>query len=941
MSFVQRLLHAPPAVSRLTLVGRAGTTWLLSLTSLAVLAISVLESSNGLLRPLDRWLYPILVGISALSAFAVQHGSMPHALGLRLVSLLGSLYLGIGVSVDLLTGRVPTLYDMATLMPWLLIAHVMLFATYRAPVALVMSGALSLSLLPLLLWPGLPPATADILGVLAANGMVAQGLMTGMLYAVSLQFAHLAMADAALHPRDEPITVRELMLRRRQERRRLEALAERADAAAREQERELLSMLRAFPGYVMRVDPDGRISQINARLAAAYGRKPAELIGLHLEEVVGLEGWKQARLRQTTVRVGGQPIVFELSLSSPSGHELRLLFTQYAVSDENGQPSMAFYQVGLDVTEHRQTQRALEQTLAQLDALFEALPLPTGMKDVEGRYVRVNRALCELMRLKPSEILGRTAREFVSAENVKAHEGTDRAAIETRQVQSYAVAHRPADIDRVDMMVHKAAVFTASGEHAGMVTTIVDLTEINRAARLMQQAREAAESANAAKSAFLATMSHEIRTPMNGVIGMAEILLHSPLSPDQAKSVHTVRDSAQGLLALLDGILDFSKIEAGKLELDCAPLEPRALVQSTAAMMEAHARARGVHLLWHVQDRVPQRLLGDEMRLRQVLNNLVSNAVKFSGGQPHRDGRVSVALTMAEASLSLEVGDNGIGMDEATQSRIFEPFVQAEASTTRRFGGSGLGLAITRRLVDLMGGRIELRSEPEVGSTFRILLPLRAQGDLLAVGRGAAAAAGVQDAPATPPQAGAPWLTRSSGPAAAEARAADVASAPSPPPAISILKRTARPGIILVAEDEPVNRMVLLRQLELLGHQTEVAVDGAQALQMWQLNRYDLLLTDLHMPMMDGYALAREIRAREAAGSAADQRMPILALTANALQGEEGRALAAGVDEYLTKPIRMQELQQVLARWLVVEPGSGRADGAAAPDQHRDSALPL
>ncbi|AYH42143.1 CHASE domain-containing protein [Azoarcus sp. DN11] len=556
-----------------------------------------------------------------------------------------------------------------------------------------------------------------------------------------------------------------------------------------------------------------------------------------------------------------------------------------------------------------------------------------------------------------------------------------------------------------------------------------DMTEPHQTAQRLrelnvelQRASADAEQASRAKSAFLATMSHEIRTPMNGVIGLVDVLSRTGLTEEQADLVKTVRESSTSLLGILDDVLDFSKIEAGRLEIVRTPVVVEDLVESLCSSLAPLAARQGVDLSVFVAPDIPERVLADETRLRQVLYNLVGNGIKFSAGRPELRGDVAVRARVAQAEplhLSFEVSDNGIGIAQERIAHLFTQFTQAEASTTRRFGGTGLGLAITKRLVSLMDGRIEVRSAPEAGSVFTVTLPFDAveaagqrelpqlegiecilvcrddHGPALADVRSylehagarvhlapdadaaerlsgrlagvcvlveCSAGAGAPPAAGEAPPCGLRRLRISRGrrrhvrvvdagtvsvdgdalrrrtllravavaagresPDAVPVQAAPAAiESKAAPPAIADARASGR--LILIAEDDPVNQKVILQQLALLGHAAEVAGDGAQALQMWREGRYALLLTDLHMPGMDGYELVRTIRAEEAGRG----RMPILALTANALRSEARRAQEGGMDEYLTKPIQLQLLKDALERWLPHEAAAPAVDAPAA-----------
>ena len=545
-----------------------------------------------------------------------------------------------------------------------------------------------------------------------------------------------------------------------------------------------------------------------------------------------------------------------------------------------------------DITARKRAETELRVSEERYRIFIEESPDPTFSFSMDGRYTLVNQAFARGTGKKVADIVGKTIWDVFPKEEAQKRYAVLEGVMKSGVAKTFDVRVPRANGDR-----YYVTTVTPIKDDAGRVLSIIcsskDITERKEAEqRLEATTRDLQEStalANAlateakaasnAKSEFLANMSHEIRTPMSGVIGMTRLLLDTALTPRQHHYAERIRSSGEALLAIINDVLDFSKLEAAKVAFERIPFSLGDVLEKAADLFGNLAAEKGLALHTELDPALPASLLGDPQRLGQVVNNLVSNAVKFTIAGEIRLGASLREQTASEATVELTVRDTGLGISADQQERIFTAFTQADASTTRRFGGTGLGLAISRRLVTLMGGELSVASTPGEGSVFTLVLtlPLAAAGEH--------------------PQA---------------------PSAPSPPH----LRFTG--ARVLVAEDHEINREILLELLRQAGVEAEVARTGREALEKVHAGDYELVFMDVQMPEMDGRDATRAIRNLSILRT---REVPIVAMTAHAVAGDREKSLEAGMNDHLTKPLEPSALSATLSRWLAhrLEDDAGQA----------------
>jgi PAS domain S-box-containing protein len=543
-----------------------------------------------------------------------------------------------------------------------------------------------------------------------------------------------------------------------------------------------------------------------------------------------------------------------------------------------------------DVTAHRTRDEAQARALEEFQSLLAAAPAALAV--IRDRViVRCNQAMTRLFGYETGELNGASMRVlFADDESYEWNTRRDHLALSRSKVVRHEQEFVRKDGERFTALIAACATSPDSQE---IVLSVTDITVQIELAQALAQAKEAADSANRAKSAFLATMSHEIRTPMNAALGMLELLSLSTLLPEQRAMVDEIQYSANTLLRLIDDILDFSRVEAGQLEVRPEPVSLRDVARQAIAAHASHAARKMLSVRLEVADTLSDGHVADALRILQILSNLLGNAIKFTKA----GGHIAVRIGAPERADGRErvrfaVSDSGIGIAPEDLERMFAPFVQLEGGGGRRLGGAGLGLSICKRLVAAMGGGIEVESEPGRGTTiaFELNLPLAPADAILAK----------------------PWRRTSAG-------------SPEGAPQSAAPAQTSRGPKVLIVEDHPASLKLLLMQAAMLGYQADGATDGFEALEKWKAGSYAAIVTDCQMPRMDGFQLAREIRRLEGERPQATP-IPIIACTANAFEGDVKECFAAGMTDFLSKPLRLEDFGRKLMAATGVAP-------AAAPQQ--------
>jgi PAS domain S-box-containing protein len=665
-----------------------------------------------------------------------------------------------------------------------------------------------------------------------------------------------------------------------------------AEDSLRRSEEQFQQLVNHITDVFWVASPDfGTFHYVSPGYETIWGRSPAALRADAGQWVAAIVTEDRGRVLLAFAALGREEskISIEYRIACPGG-EIRWIHDRGFEVREEGGGLIRLAGVATDITLRKEAELALLDSKQMLRSTLNALSARIAILDERGVILETNTAWAGFPPMPgvPERDFGIGADYLGLCESSRCFctgRGAE-AAAGIRKVMagecSESVLEYPTRLgEETRWFLMRVTRFAGPGPLC-VVVAHQDITVRKRTEEALELARVAADAANRAKSDFLATMSHEIRTPMNGVLGFAELLRSTSLDEVQTRFVDTIQGSGQTLLRLINDILDFSKIEAGRMRVEALPFDLPGVVQEVAGLLSPQARAKNLYLRVQFDAELPRRFIGDPTRLRQVLLNLIGNALKFT-----RSGGVTIQLLGIPGSVPgvrCEVTDTGIGIPADKQAGLFTLFTQADSSTTRQYGGTGLGLAIARRLVELMGGSIGLVSEPGKGSTVWFTL--------------AGPASDQQGAPQNL------WSTPQ-----------DEKVEVTLPPLLS----SKIPLRVLVVEDDLINQQLVVHLVENLGCEVEVAGNGIEAVALAGGQPYALIFMDCRMQEMDGFEATRRIRSAERIG----RRTPIVAVTASVLPGQREKCLAAGMDDFIEKPIQVEALERALRKWTAV-PGSGQ-----------------
>ncbi|HEX9656910.1 MAG TPA: PAS domain S-box protein [Bacteroidota bacterium] len=636
------------------------------------------------------------------------------------------------------------------------------------------------------------------------------------------------------------------------------------------------------PEGIVLLDNEDRVVRVNKEFTRMFGYSMNEAEGKAINELISPLELRGEALRVTQQVSQGLQVSFETVRCRKDGTRFDVSILGTPIN-QGLDKTASVYGIYRDISDRKEIEDALHQSEHLFRTVVENLAEGLLITEFDDSILYANPRLALITGYEVEEMIGKQTHKLFTDES-------EWPAAERRNGEraqgiggSYEMRLRRKDGTLIWVLVNAAPFVNAENEIIGTFGAVTDITERKASQEDLIEARERALEASRLKSEFVANMSHEIRTPMNGIIGMTNLLIDTNLSEEQREFATIIKSSGDSLLKIINDVLDFSKIEAGKLVIECAPFNLIACLEETAAIFLQASRVRKIDISIAVDRRVPTLVLGDALRIKQILTNLLSNAVKFT----HK-GNVTVSVSVLmeagkDVTLEFRISDTGIGIPTEVQGRLFQPFTQADGSTTRNYGGTGLGLSISQTLVNLLGGNIGFQSDFGVGSTFWFVIPLQKNLDVLEEDSGL-------NNPLRSPVAN------------MEENGREQSS--------SFMKGQTSPRIMVV-EDNPVNQKVAVKMLHRLGIEPVLTSNGKEAVALFQRELFDIILMDCQMPEMDGYAATAEIRKLTH-----EHNVIIIAMTANALEGDREKCLTAGMDDYLAKPVKTEELKKKLSYWL-------------------------